>query len=96
MGLLTVAAEATVTQQQTERVAVQQQTEQTVKQKINQAASGIKTMQCDFVQTKHLKMLNDKLVSKGKMYYQKSDKLRWEYVSPYAYTFILNADKVLL
>lgn len=67
-----------------------------IKQKINQTASGIKTMQCDFVQTKHLKMLNDKLVSKGKMYYQKSDKLRWEYVSPYAYTFILNADKVLL
>ena len=67
-----------------------------IKHKINQAASGIKTMQCDFVQTKHLKMLNDKLVSKGKMYYQKSDKLRWEYVSPYAYTFILNADKVLL
>ena len=65
-----------------------------IKQKINQTASGIKTMQCDFVQTKHLKMLNDKLVSKGKMYYQKSDKLRWEYVSPYKYTFILNGNKV--
>ena len=87
MGLLTVTGEAAVTQQQTER---------TVKQKINQTASAVKTMQCDFVQTKHLKLLNDKLVSKGKMYYQKSDKLRWEYLSPYTYTFILNADKVLL
>ena len=67
-----------------------------IKQKINQTASAVKTMQCDFVQTKHLKLLNDKLVSKGKMYYQKSDKLRWEYLSPYTYTFILNADKVLL
>ena len=53
-------------------------------------------MQCDFVQTKHLKMLNDKVVSKGKMYYQQSDKLRWEYVSPYKYTFILNGSKVQL
>ena len=67
-----------------------------IKQKINQTASAVKTMQCDFVQTKHLKLLNDKLVSKGKMYYQKSDKLRWEYLSPYTYMFILNADKVLL
>lgn len=67
-----------------------------IKQKINQTASALKSMQCDFVQSKQLKLLNDKLVSKGKMYYQKSDKLRWEYVSPYTYTFILNADKVLL
>ena len=67
-----------------------------IKQKINQTASALKSMHCDFVQTKHLKLLNDKLVSKGKMYYQKSDKLRWEYVSPYTYTFVLNADKVLL
>lgn len=67
-----------------------------IKQKINQTASALKSMHCDFVQTKHLKLLNDKLVSKGKMYYQKSDKLRWEYVSPYTYTFVLNADKLLL
>ncbi len=67
-----------------------------IKQKINQTASTLKSMQCDFVQTKHMKLLNDKLVSKGKMYYQKSDKLRWEHLSPYTYTFILNADKVLL
>ena len=67
-----------------------------IKQKINQTASGIKTMQCDFVQTKQLKLLNDRLVSKGKMCYQKSDKLRWEYTSPTSYVFILNGDKVLL
>jgi outer membrane lipoprotein carrier protein len=30
------------------------------------------------------------------MYYQQSNKLRWEYTSPYSYTFILNNDKVLL
>ena len=63
---------------------------------INQAASVLKSMQCDFVQTKHMKMLNHDMVSKGKMYYQQSDKLRWEYVTPYTYIFILNGDKVLL
>ena len=67
-----------------------------IKQQINALASNMKTMQCDFVQTKYLKMLNDKMVSKGKMYYQQSDKLRWEYTSPYTYTFVLNGAKVLI
>lgn len=67
-----------------------------VKQKINLVASKMQTMQCNFVQTKYLKMLNDKMVSHGKMYYRQSDKLRWEYTSPYAYIFILNGTKVLL
>lgn len=53
-------------------------------------------MQCDFVQTKHVKLLNDKMISKGKMYYSQPNKLRWEYTSPYTYTFILSGNKVTL
>ena len=63
---------------------------------INSVASAMKSMQCDFVQTKQIKLLNDKMVSKGKMYYQQTNKLRWEYTSPYAYTFVLNGSKVLI
>lgn len=62
--------------------------------KINKAASALKSMECSFVQTKHLKMLNDKMVSKGKMFYKQPDKLRWEYTSPYQYQFIFNGTKV--
>jgi outer membrane lipoprotein carrier protein len=62
--------------------------------KINKAASSLKTMTCTFVQTKHLSMLNDKMVSKGSMRYKQSDKLRWEYTSPYQYLFIFNGTKV--
>ena len=65
-----------------------------VKQQIAAVAANMKTMQCDFVQTKYLKMLNDKMVSRGKMYYQQSNKLRWEYTSPYTYTFVLNGNNV--
>lgn len=65
-------------------------------QQINAVASNLKSMQADFVQTKYLKMLNEKMVSRGKMYYQKSDKLRWEYTSPYTYIFVLNGVKVLI
>ncbi len=77
-------------------MAAQDNRDLQMKKKIQQAAAAIQTMQCDFTQTKQLKMLNDQLVSKGKLYYQKSDKLRWEYVTPYAYTFILNGRQVLL
>jgi len=74
----------------------QQTNEAEVKQKINEVASKMKTMECDFVQTKHLKMLSEKMVSRGKMYYRQPDMLRWEYQSPYSYVFILNGSKVLL
>lgn len=67
-----------------------------VKQQINAVALSMKSLQCDFVQTKHVKLLNDKMVSYGKMYYQQANKLRWEYTSPYSYTFVLNNNKVLL
>lgn len=74
----------------------QNMSEEQIKTKINQVAAQLKTMQCEFVQTKHLKMLNDKMISKGKMYYQQSDKLRWEYITPYKYSFIINGSKVLI
>ncbi len=65
-----------------------------VRQRINAATSRMSTMTCDFVQTKSLRMLKRKVVSHGKMYYGKPDKLRWEYTSPYHYTFILNGQTV--
>ena len=36
------------------------------------------------------------MVSKGRMHYQQPNKLRWEYTTPYTYTFILNDSKVSL
>ena len=77
-------------------LSAQKVNEAKVKQQINAVASKMKSMQCDFVQTKYLKMLNDKLVSRGKMYYQQSNKLRWEYTYPYTYTFVLNGSRVLI
>lgn len=76
--------------------AQQKVDEAKVVKQINAVASGMKSMQCDFVQTKYVKLLNEKMVSRGKMYYQQSSKLRWEYTSPYAYTFLLNGNKVLI
>ncbi|MCR5313174.1 MAG: outer membrane lipoprotein carrier protein LolA [Bacteroidaceae bacterium] len=60
------------------------------------ATAALKTLQADFVQTKTITLLGEKMVSKGTMYYQQNNKLRWEYTSPYSYTFVLNDSKVLL
>jgi outer membrane lipoprotein carrier protein len=64
--------------------------------KITQATASLKTIQCDFEQTKHLSFLKEEMVSKGKMYYKQDRMLRWEYNIPYDYIFILNGTKVML
>lgn len=85
MGLCSVGSNAAglTAQQKKEAVA-----------KINKAASALKSMKCDFIQTKHLSLLSDKMVSEGKMYYRQADRLRWEYIKPYSYLFIFNGTKV--
>lgn len=85
MTLLFVAtASAAMTQQQKQRVISQ----------INQKVSKLSSMTCDFTQTKNLALLNNKMVSNGKMHYKRNNKLRWEYTAPYKYLFIFNGAKV--
>lgn len=82
-GLLSFSASAITEQQKKDVIA-----------KINQTSASIETMAADFTQTKNLSLLNDKMVSEGKIYYKRPDKLRWEYISPYDYLFIFNGTKV--
>lgn len=77
-------------------LTVSAQTVNQVRQRVNTVAAQMKTMECDFVQTKTVRMLNSKLISRGKMYYQQTSKLRWQYLSPYQYTFVLNGNQVKL
>ncbi len=71
-------------------------TEEQMIETIGQVAQKLKSMHCDFVQTKQLKMLNEKMVSYGQLTYQQTDKLRWEYTTPYQYTFVLNGSQILI
>lgn len=63
---------------------------------LSKATAETKSIECDFTQTKTMKLLGDKMISNGKMYFQSPGKLHWEYVSPYQYVFILNDNKVIL
>lgn len=64
-------------------------------EEICNAASEIHSLQCKFRQTKNLSLLATEMVSTGRMYY-KEGMLRWEYLSPYRYIFIINGESVLL
>lgn len=70
--------------------------EQQIIEKMVSAAQQIKTVQCTFTQTRHMKMLSKEMVSQGKMSCQQPDKLRWEYTSPKATTLILNGTEARL
>lgn len=61
---------------------------------ISRTAASIRTLNCSFTQVKSLRFLNDKMTSVGRMYFDGSGKLRWEYTSPYKYVFILNGQNV--
>ena len=63
---------------------------------VNRKSASIKTISCSFTQEKKMSMLNDKLVSRGVMYYSNAGKLRWEYTSPYSYILVINNNTVTM
>ena len=70
------------------------QDQEKILDRIESSASATASMQCEFTQTKSMKMLSRDMQSAGVMYFSKPDKLRWQYNSPYKYIFILNGSKV--
>jgi len=58
--------------------------------------AAIKTISSDFVQTKSLALLSDKIKSKGKFFFQKEDKVRIEYTSPFSYLLVMNGGQVMV
>lgn len=69
---------------------------QTARQQMVAATKGMKTMRCDFVQTKHTKLLTSASVSRGTLSYRSPDRLCWEYTSPTAHTFLIDGQKVVM
>lgn len=70
--------------------------ENSIKQKIEETAVKINSIQCDFKQIKKMQYLDSDLKSSGKFWYIYPDKIRWEYTEPYDYIIIINQDKISL
>jgi outer membrane lipoprotein-sorting protein len=57
--------------------------------RIARAAATVSTISSDFRQEKHSGMLEDVLVSKGRFYYERPQRLRWEVTEPVQMGFIV-------
>ncbi|BHH82298.1 outer membrane lipoprotein carrier protein LolA [Desulforhopalus sp. 52FAK] len=54
----------------------------------------LKSIQADFIQEKHLKILVRPLVSTGTFTFQTPQSLRWEYLAPVPSVLIMHGDKI--
>jgi outer membrane lipoprotein-sorting protein len=61
---------------------------------LGKAAHTIKDISADFSQVKEMKMLQDKVSSKGRFYFKKDDKIRIEYTQPFEYLLVMNAGRI--
>jgi len=59
-------------------------------------AKSTQTIASDFNQVKHMKMMNDKVTSKGKFYFKKENKIRIEYTSPFQYLLVMSGGQIMV
>jgi outer membrane lipoprotein-sorting protein len=61
---------------------------------IEQAASKVESIQADFVQERHLQILDRPLISTGRFYYRQPDALRWEYTAPIRSILLMHGNRI--
>ncbi len=66
------------------------------RQALNQANASKESVVSDFIQTKHLSMLEDKISSKGKFFFKKENRIRIEYIEPYTYLLVMNGGEIMV
>ncbi len=56
-------------------------------------AAGVKVIASDFKQEKRLSMFDSMLVSTGRFFFDRPDRLRWEYIAPLTEGFAISGEK---
>lgn len=54
------------------------------------------SLKCDFIQEKHLSFMSAPITSSGIFQYKESNRIRWQYTTPYNYLIILNNGQLLI
>src|ERR1035437_5880227 len=67
-----------------------------IMKRINEVSKSIKSIECEFIQIKHLSYLSEHVTSKGALYYKRENLIRWEYTSPYKYIIAVKKDKFIM
>ena len=68
---------------------------QEVIRQLTQEAAKMQSMQCRFVQQKTSTMLAEPSVAEGTMHYAAPDRMRWEYIKPYAFALVVNGERIV-
>jgi outer membrane lipoprotein-sorting protein len=59
-------------------------------------AKSTQTIKSDFIQEKELSLLSEKIISKGKFWFKKDNKVRMEYQQPFQYLMIINQNNIFI
>ncbi len=86
--IATLAFQGAYAQESGDEVSVQE-----LQKEMTQKTADVENVSCDFVQKKHLQFLDEVVTSDGKLFFDKNNRLRWEYVSPYEYLIVINNGK---
>ncbi|TRO66422.1 LolA family protein [Christiangramia sabulilitoris] len=69
---------------------------QAFKANVIEKSNDIKSFSADFSQKRHMKMMEGNPESRGKVYYQSPNTLKWEYLSPYQYQLLFKESKLFI
>lgn len=69
---------------------------ETVKAKLEKAATQTNDIFAEFVQEKNLSVLEEVIVSKGTFHFKKENKVRWSYTSPFKYLIVISGQKMYI
>jgi outer membrane lipoprotein-sorting protein len=70
--------------------------ENTVIEKIKQANAKCVSITSDFTQTKHLSFMNEDIISNGKFYFSKPNRLSMKYEQPAGDLMLINNDQLVM
>jgi len=70
--------------------------QQAFKAKVEATAKNTKTIVSDFVQTKHLSVLDNDIVSKGRLVFESPNNILWAYSAPLPYQVIFKDNKLFV
>lgn len=64
------------------------------KKEVAARANNLESLSCDFTQVKFIQLMDEKAVSKGRLFYNAPNVLKWEYSSPYNYQILFKENQL--
>ena len=70
--------------------------ENSLRKLVKSRATATKTISSDFTQYKHLNVLNNDVISTGKLNFKNPDLVKWEYLKPNSFSIVFKGEKLFI